>query len=136
MQTVKTSAVKNSCNPQWNQELTVSVTDTNVPINLTVYDKDTFTADDMMGEAEIDIQPYVNSLKMGLKNLPTGCEITRVQPNTCNCLAEESYVVWDNGKIIQDMRIRLRNVESGEVDIQLEWIEVAGLKGLETDGGS
>ena len=46
----------------------------------TVYDKDTFTVDDQMGNAEIDIKPYIEALKMGkgLQNLPNGCALKRI----------------------------------------------------------
>ncbi|KAJ8770084.1 hypothetical protein K2173_010129 [Erythroxylum novogranatense] len=136
VQKLKTSVVRKNCNPEWQEELTLTITDICTPINLAVYDKDTFTADDKMGDAEVDIQPYVESLKMGLKNLPAGCVVSRVQPNSKNCLADESSIVWKGGKLIQDMRLRLRNVESGEVEIQLEWINVPGCKGLEPEGTS
>ncbi|KAJ6903186.1 protein C2-DOMAIN ABA-RELATED 7-like [Populus alba x Populus x berolinensis] len=102
--------------------------------NQTVFDKDTFTVDDKMGEARIDIQPYIASLKMGLQNLPKGCVVSRVQPSQNNCLADESCIVWDDGKLLQDMILRLRNVESGEVTIQIEWIDVPGCRGLKTEG--
>ena len=95
-----------------------------------VYDSDTFTLDDKMGDAEIDIKPYVECLKMGLENLPTGTVISRVQPSRTNCLADESCCVWDNGKIRQDMLLRLRNVECGEVEVQIEWINIPGCRGL------
>ena len=102
----------------------------------TVFDKDTFTVDDKMGDAQIDLKPYIASLKMGLQNLPNGCVISRVQPNKDNCLADESCIVWEDGRIIQNMILRLRNVESGEVDVQLEWINLPGCKGLEIEGTS
>lgn len=34
MQKLKTRVVKNNCNPEWNDELTLSIEDLNVPINL------------------------------------------------------------------------------------------------------
>ncbi|KAL6351166.1 hypothetical protein AAG906_031752 [Vitis piasezkii] len=123
-QKLKTRVVKDNCNPEWNEELTLSIADTDVPINLVVYDSDTFTLDDKMGDAEIDIKPYVECLKMGLENLPTGTVISRVQPSRTNCLSDESCCVWDNGKIRQDMLLRLRNVECGEVEVQIEWINI------------
>lgn len=83
-----------------------------------------------MGEAEVDINDYVECLKMGLENLPDGTKVNRVQPNRNNCLADESPIVWNNGKITQDMILRLKNVESGELDIGLEWVDVPGCKGL------
>lgn len=86
-----------------------------------VYDKDTFTADDSMGDAEIDIKPYLEAKEMGLQELPPGTKLDRVQPNRKNCLSDESCIVWNYGKITQDMCLRLRNVECGEVEIQIEW---------------
>lgn len=34
MQKLKTRVVKDTCNPEWNDELTLSVIDPNAPINL------------------------------------------------------------------------------------------------------
>ncbi|XP_073281409.1 protein C2-DOMAIN ABA-RELATED 7-like [Primulina huaijiensis] len=129
-QKVKTSVVKDNCNPVWNEELTISIKDLNVPIVLSVYDKDTFTVDDSMGNAEIDIKPYVECLKMGLQGLPDGTKVDRVQPGRNNCLSDESCVVWNKGKMTQDMILRLRNVERGEVEVQVEWVDLPGCKGL------
>ncbi|XP_062110159.1 protein C2-DOMAIN ABA-RELATED 7 isoform X2 [Humulus lupulus] len=125
-QKLKTRVVKNNCNPEWNDELTLSVTSFDTPITLTVYDKDTFTVDDKMGDADIDLKPYIECLKMGLKNLPEGCVVKRVQPTKQNCLSDESPCVWHDGKIVQDMSLRLRNVECGEVFVQIEWINLPG----------
>ncbi|XP_002527798.2 protein C2-DOMAIN ABA-RELATED 7 [Ricinus communis] len=133
-QTLKTRVVKKNCNPEWNEELTLSIEDPIVPIKLAVFDKDTFTLDDKMGDAHIDIKPYIASLKMGLQTLPNGCVVSRVQPSKDNCLADESCIVWNNGKITQDMHLRLRNVESGEVEVQVEWLDVPGCRTLEVEG--
>ncbi|GER48780.1 calcium-dependent lipid-binding family protein [Striga asiatica] len=129
-QKVKTRVVRGNCNPNWNEELTIYIKDLNVPITLSVYDKDTFTVDDSMGKANIDIKPLIDCLKMGLQSLPNGTKVDRVQPNRDNCLADESSVVWNNGKMTQDMILRLKDVECGEVDIQIEWIDLPGGKGL------
>ncbi|KAF4360853.1 hypothetical protein F8388_015176 [Cannabis sativa] len=125
-QKLKTRVVKNNCNPEWNDELTLSVTCLDTPITLTVYDKDTFTGDDRMGDADIDLKPYIECLKMGLKNLPEGCVVKRVQPTKQNCLSDESPCVWEAGKIVQDMCLRLRNVECGEIFVQIQWIDIPG----------
>ncbi|KAL3731340.1 hypothetical protein ACJRO7_028247 [Eucalyptus globulus] len=125
-QKLKTRVVKNNCNPEWNDDLTLSITDPSIPICLTVYDKDTFTVDDKMGEAKIDIKPYLDAIEMRLQNLPTPTTIARVQPSKTNCLADESCIVWKDGKIYQDMMLRLANVETGEVEVQLEWIDLSG----------
>ncbi|CAI0432003.1 unnamed protein product [Linum tenue] len=129
-QKLKTKVVKNNCNPDWNEELTLSIKDPSLPILLTVFDKDTLTADDKLGEVNIDLKPFVEAHRMGLKNLPDGCAVKRVQPTRENCLADESPITWNQGKILQDMVLKLQHVESGQVHVQLEWIDVPGCKGL------
>lgn len=92
----------------------------------TVYDKDLFSVDDKMGEADIDIKPYIKCKQMGMKNLPNGCSLKRIQADRTNCLAEESSCVWQNGKIIQEMILRLKNVECGELVVEIEWVDIVG----------
>ncbi|KAL4347131.1 hypothetical protein GQ457_17G000670 [Hibiscus cannabinus] len=132
---LKTHVVKRNCNPVWNEVLVFSIKDPNVIIHLAVFDKDTFTGDDRMGVAEIDIKPYIAALKMakGLHNLPNNCTLKRIQPNEIKCLAEESSIVWEHGKITQDMLIRLQDVECGQILLQLDWTEAPGCKGLESE---
>ncbi|XP_010540029.1 PREDICTED: protein C2-DOMAIN ABA-RELATED 3 [Tarenaya hassleriana] len=129
-QKLKTRVVKKDVNPEWNEDLTFTITDPNLPVQLTVYDHDLFSKDDKMGDAEIDIGPYIEALRMELSGLPDGTIITRIQPRRCNCLAEESCVRWSGGRIVQDLCLRLRNVECGEVQVQLQWIDLPGSKGL------
>ena len=131
-QKLKTRVVKRNCNPEWNDELTLTIKEPIIPITLTVYDKDTFTVDDKMGEAEIDIKPYIEAMQMGLDNLPNGCAVKKVQPSRTNCLADESIIEWNNGKMTQDMRLRLKNVECGEVEISIYWVNVPGCKDLKS----
>ncbi|KAF5195324.1 C2 domain-containing protein [Thalictrum thalictroides] len=129
-QKLKTSVMYNNVNPEWNEELTLSVTDPNLPIRLTVYDKDTFSADDKMGDAEFDIKPFIEAVKMHLADLPSGTIITKVTPCRSNYLSEESTVIWENGCIVQALCLRLRNVECGEVELQLQWVDVPGSRGI------
>ncbi|KAF8020940.1 hypothetical protein BT93_G1374 [Corymbia citriodora subsp. variegata] len=121
----KSRVVKNSCNPEWKDEVTIPMgdRDPNIPIGLAVYDKDTFTADDKMGDAKIDVKPYMEVIEKRLENLRTPTTIDRIQPDGDNCLAEESSIVWKDGKIYQDMVLGLRNVKRGKVEVQLEWIQ-------------
>uniref|UniRef100_A0A803NHK8 C2 domain-containing protein n=1 Tax=Cannabis sativa TaxID=3483 RepID=A0A803NHK8_CANSA len=95
-----------------------------------VYDKDTFSMDDKMGDAEFDIGPFVEALRMRLAGLPSGTIITKVQPSRQNCLSEESSIIWSDGKLIQNLCLRLKNVESGEVELQLEWVNIPGSRGI------
>ncbi|CAL5326071.1 hypothetical protein ACSBR2_022968 [Camellia fascicularis] len=129
-QKLKTRVVNKNVNPEWNEDLTLSIADPNLPINLSVFDKDIFTLDDKMGDAEFDIKPFIEALKMRLEGLPTGTIITRIKPTRENCLAEESCIVWINGQVVQNMFLRLRNVERGEVELQLQWINIPGSRGL------
>lgn len=125
-QRLKTSVMYNNVNPEWNEILTLSVVDTSLPVKLTVYDKDTFSADDKMGDAEFDIKPFMEAVKMHLDELPSDTIITKVMPSRNNCLSEESNVVWKDGSVFQDIILRLRNVECGEVELQLFWVEIPG----------
>ncbi|KAI3500202.1 hypothetical protein L1887_36019 [Cichorium endivia] len=128
-QKLKTRVVKKNINPVWDEDLTLSVSEP-LPVKLEVYDSDTFSLDDKMGDAEFDIQPFLESIKMHLGNLPNDTIITTVKPTRTNCLAEESQIKLIDGKVIQKMVLRLQNVECGEVEIQLSWIEILGSKGL------
>jgi hypothetical protein len=67
---------------------------------------------------------------MRLESLPNETIVTKVQPSRQNCLAEEGHIVYKNGKVVQNMVLRLRNVERGEVELQLHWIDIPGSKGL------
>lgn len=127
-QKLKTSVKKRSVNPIWHEELTLSVTNLNAPIKLEVFDKDTFSRDDPMGDAEIEVKPLMEVLNMDPENIRNGTIIRSVRPSSQNCLADESHVCWRNGKFVQDMILRLRNVESGEVQLQLQWMKIPGTK--------
>lgn len=91
-----------------------------------VYDKDTFSRDDKMGDAEIDIEPFVEAVRMNLSGLMNDTIIRALCPSRLNCFADESTIVWRDGKIVQDIVVRLRNVESGELELQLVWISFPG----------
>ncbi|RWW02675.1 hypothetical protein BHE74_00048442 [Ensete ventricosum] len=95
-----------------------------------VYDKDTFSRDDKMGDAEIEIVPFVEAVRMNLSDIPNGTIIKTMNPNRHNCLAEESAIVWKDGKVMQDIIVRLRNVESGELELQLLWVDIPGAPGF------
>jgi hypothetical protein len=86
-----------------------------------VYDED-IIRDDKMGDAEFEIGSFLEALKNNLEILSSGTIITKVQPNGQNCLAEESCIIWTEGKVVQNMVLRLRNVECGKVELQLQRI--------------
>ncbi|CAN4086610.1 unnamed protein product [Withania somnifera] len=129
-QKLKTQVVKKDVNPEWNEDLTLSVADPNLPVKLTVYDHNAFSKDDKMGDVEFGIKPFLEAVKMNLSDLPGGTIITKIQPSRSNCLAEESNIVRKDGQVVQEMCLRLRNVEFGEVELQLQWINLPGSRVL------
>ncbi|KAK6127745.1 hypothetical protein DH2020_038521 [Rehmannia glutinosa] len=141
-QRLKTRVIRKDINPEWNEDLTLSVSDPSQPVFLVCglanhlvnccidcVRPDTFSMDDKMGDADFDIRPFIEGLKMHLEGLPNGT-IIKNTTGKVNCLAEESSVVWKDGKVTQDMCLRLKNVECGEVELQLQWIDLPGSKGL------
>ncbi|MFS7959449.1 putative C2 domain-containing protein [Helianthus anomalus] len=127
---IKTKVIKANCNPVWNEELTLTMKDAKAPIHIAVYDKDRFSNDDSMGVAEIDVKPYIECLRMklDLNKVPHGTKLDRVHPSKHNYLVEESAIICENGKVVQDMILRLRDVECGEVLIQIELVPLPGRK--------
>ena len=95
-----------------------------------VFDKDTFF-DDPMGNAELDIGPLVEAatMRIQLQGVADGTVVKKLVPNRQNCLAEESAIYLSEGTVKQDVVLRLRNVECGEVELQLQWIDIPGSKG-------
>ncbi|GJR36709.1 C2-domain ABA-related 4-like protein, partial [Tanacetum coccineum] len=127
----KTRVVNKDVNPVWDEELTLSVQDANLPIKLTVYDHDMLSKDDPMGDAEFDLKSFVEAMKMPrLERHPNGTVLKRIPPGRTNYLAEESSIIWKDKEVVQHLSLRLRNVETGEVEIELRWVHVQGCKGL------
>lgn len=96
-----------------------------------MYDKDLFSKDDSMGHAEFDIRPFIEVLKRDLSNVPNGTVIEKIIPSRQNCLAEESGIYKAEGKVMQDLALRLKKVECGEIELRLTWITIPGARGLE-----
>ncbi|XP_055806565.1 protein C2-DOMAIN ABA-RELATED 1-like [Solanum dulcamara] len=128
---LKTRVVKRNVNPEWNEDLTLCIAEPILPIKLQVYDKDTFSRDDNMGDAEIDIVPFIDAVRTTLfKNIPNGIIISRIMPSRQNCYSEKSCIIYENGKVVQNMFLRLRNVECGEIELQLQWTDIHSSKNL------
>ena len=88
-----------------------------------VFDHDTFSADDIMGEVEIDIQPLITSaMAFGNAGILGDMQIGKWLKSHDNALLEDSIVNINNGKVTQYVTLKLQNVESGEIDLRIEWI--------------
>ena len=94
-----------------------------------VFDKDTFF-DDPMGNAELDIGPLVEFVNMRLQGVADNTAVKKLVPKRQNCLAEESTIYVSEGTVKQDVVLRLRNVECGEIELQLQWIDIPGAKSV------
>ncbi|XP_042068162.1 probable ADP-ribosylation factor GTPase-activating protein AGD11 isoform X2 [Salvia splendens] len=100
-QSMKTRVIKNNINPVWNECLMLSIPSDIPPLKLDVYDKDTFSTDDFMGDAVIDIEPLL-SVARATESSSTGA------------------VTFQPGRVKQVVCISLQNVERGSLEIELE----------------
>lgn len=125
-QTMKTRVIKSNLNPIWNERLMLSIPDPIPPLKLQVYDKDTFSTDDRMGEAEIDIQPLVSAAKAYENStISEPMQLGKWLASDDNTLVKDSIISLDNGKVKQEMTLRLQNVERGELEIELECVPLS-----------
>ncbi|KAG8100874.1 hypothetical protein GUJ93_ZPchr0013g37507 [Zizania palustris] len=126
VQKLRTSVIKKTTNPVWNEDLTLAVRNPATPIKLEVFDKDTFSKDDRMGDAEFDIEALMQIIQMDLEDIRSGTVVRTVRPGRQCCLADESKIIWENGQVVQDVLLKLRNVETGVVHLQLKWVKIRG----------
>ncbi|KAK1352088.1 putative ADP-ribosylation factor GTPase-activating protein AGD11 [Heracleum sosnowskyi] len=122
-QIVKTRVIKNNLNPVWNEKLMLSIPESIPPLKLLVYDKDTFTNDDFMGEAEIDIQPLVTAARATeLVKMEDTMQLGRWVSCGDNTLVSDGIINLIDGKVKQDIVLKLQNVERGVLQIELECV--------------
>ncbi|CAH8343674.1 unnamed protein product [Eruca vesicaria subsp. sativa] len=120
-QSVKTRVIKNNLNPVWNETLMLSIPEQVPPLKVLVYDKDTFTTDDFMGEAEIDIEPLVSA---AIEYETSTIKEARRVGSWLGCKEDPSVsdgiVSHEEVKVKQDISLRLQKVERGVLEIQIE----------------
>ncbi|KAL1535121.1 putative ADP-ribosylation factor GTPase-activating protein AGD11 [Salvia divinorum] len=121
-QSMKTRVIKNNLNPVWNEKLMLSIPEDIPPLKLIVYDKDTFSTDDFMGSAEIDIQPLVSAATATESSsiselMQLGNRKASKEEKT---LARDGAIILEDGKFKQEIAIRLQNVERGILEVELE----------------
>lgn len=122
-QKAQTSVMKGNLNPVWNEELKLSVPRQYGPMKLQVFDHDVLSKDDIMGEAEIDLQPMINAAAaFGNPELLGDMQIGRWLKSGDNALTRDSAVVVAGGKVKQEVSLMLQFTESGEVELEMEWI--------------
>ncbi|GKU91313.1 hypothetical protein SLEP1_g5202 [Rubroshorea leprosula] len=126
-QSVKTRVIKNNLNPVWNESLMLSIPEQIPPLKVIVYDKDTFSTDDFMGEAEIDIQPLLTAAR--------ACEKSEISDETMqlgkwvankeNTLEKDGIISLVDGRVKQEISVRLQRVERGVLEIELECVALS-----------
>ena len=63
-----------------------------------------------------------------LSHATNGTRIKTIYPVGVNYLGGESHVQWKDGKVVQDLILKLKKVDSGLIVVQLEWVHVPGVK--------
>ncbi|XP_071715778.1 probable ADP-ribosylation factor GTPase-activating protein AGD11 [Rutidosis leptorrhynchoides] len=124
-QSVRTRFIKNNLNPVWNETLMLSIPDNVPPLVVSVFDKDKFTTDDFMGEAEIDIDPLVAAAKALEICNPTdpSAQIEKVTDGKDkNPVVNNGMITVADGKAKQGIVLKLENVESGEIELEIECV--------------
>ncbi|XWS08310.1 hypothetical protein CRYUN_Cryun41cG0068500 [Craigia yunnanensis] len=91
--------------------------------SLLVYDKDTFSTDDFMGDAEIDIQPLV-AVAQAYENseIRESMQLGKWVASKDNTLVKDGIITLIDGKVKQEISLRLQNVERGVLEIELECV--------------
>jgi hypothetical protein len=79
-----------------------------------------------MGDAEFDIEALMQMVQMDLDDIRSGTVVRTVRPGKNCCLADESPIIWENGQLVQDVLLKLRNVETGVLHLQLKWVNIPG----------
>ncbi|KAK1670004.1 hypothetical protein QYE76_058163 [Lolium multiflorum] len=122
-QSMKTKVIKSSLNPVWNERLLLSIPDPIPPLKLQVYDKDTFTTDDRMGEAEINIQPLVAAARAyETKSVTDTTELNKLLAKDGIWIPRDSPISVIDNKVKQEVTVRLQNVERGHLEMELECV--------------
>ncbi|KHF97635.1 hypothetical protein F383_02115 [Gossypium arboreum] len=82
-----------------------------------------FSADDIMGEAQIDIQPLISAaMAYGDPEMFGNMQIGKWLKSDDNALIEDSIINIIDGKVKQDVQLKLQNVECGELHLEVEWL--------------
>ncbi|KAI0497505.1 hypothetical protein KFK09_020734 [Dendrobium nobile] len=125
-QTTKTRVVKSNLNPVWNERVMFSIPDPIPPLKLQVYDKDTFSTDDKMGEAEVDIQPLVAAAKAyENSSIMKATQLGKWLATEDNTLVKDSIISLVDGTVKQEIILKLQNVERGQIEMELECIPLS-----------
>ncbi|VFQ97808.1 unnamed protein product [Cuscuta campestris] len=129
-QAAKTKVINSCLNPVWNEEFTFPLSQPAGVLKLKVFDKDRFKVDDKMGHADLDLRPLMAAARLsqivGISS--DGSILRKVIPESDNCLAVDSSIVFNNGEVVQDVWLKLRDVESGEIELKIKFKNLSVLQ--------
>ncbi|KAH7332492.1 hypothetical protein KP509_20G090500, partial [Ceratopteris richardii] len=114
------SACKCDCNPSCDSVSTLVSRAATLPVTLFVFDKDFLTADDEMGDAEIDLHPLVSAANAGV-DFQEGSNIGRVRRTPSNHFVKDSLIKFNNASLVQEICIKLQNVQKGHIELEVRW---------------
>ncbi|KAM3338515.1 protein C2-DOMAIN ABA-RELATED 11 [Capsicum galapagoense] len=126
-QTAKTKVINSCLNPVWNEEFCFSISEPTEVLELEVFDKDRFKADDKMGNARLSLQPLVAAARLRkiLGVASEGTTLRKVIPDKDNCLSVASSISWVKGEVEQDVWLRLCDVESGDIELKIKLTDLS-----------
>ena len=78
-----------------------------------------------MGKAEVDLQPLITSATaFGNPKVFADMQIGKWLKSADNALIEDSTINIVDGEVKQHMSLKLQNVESGGIDLELQLVAV------------
>ena len=82
-----------------------------------------FTADDNMGDGIVDLRPLIAAVKLkkDLQGLHEGMNIRKIVATKENSFVKDSVIKVKNGHVVQEVCLKLKNVEKGQVELELKW---------------
>eukprot|EP00249_Psilotum_nudum_P008697 c21454_g1_i1 orf=283-915(+) len=121
-QEVKTTVSSSNLNPEWNEVLRLYVSNLQQLLKLQVLDKDYLSADDKMGDAIIDLRPLLRVAKLhDGKFFDRSSKSQKLVATKENGMLKDSTIRLKNGSIVQDICVKLKNVEKGQIELELKW---------------
>lgn len=87
-----------------------------------VWDKDTFSTDDFMGDAEVDIRPLLTAAQAYEKSTIFEPVNYDERSNGGDMHVEDGVISLVDGRVKQDLVLKLQNVETGAIEIVLECV--------------
>ncbi|GLJ08959.1 hypothetical protein SUGI_0099280 [Cryptomeria japonica] len=116
-QKVKTRVIKKNLNPVWDEELSLYVTHS-IPLvlKLAIFDKDWLSRDDHMGNGEVDLTDLAGAARMLNSNPSPSLAMKSKDGSSCIKCVE--------GHVVQEVCLRLQNVESGQLDLHIKWVDI------------